>query len=208
MSDFLPQILHLFFCSLKLVFCVDLEKARLVFGFDILFSIIRKAITAKSILSVTALNSDPKILEAIVIQLMPERSINFRLNSETAKLYEEYREKYTLGEISDSQIIRAGLAQMMAMPEAVSGDEIDELIKKQDQLIAEMRKIFEKNPDPQVSELWKKLMETMNKMENYFTKTAEKYSTIVGDGKKGRKPDPNKKHTPGRTPKSETGYNS
>ena len=60
---------------------------------------------------------------------MPERSISIRLNSEAAKLYKEYREKYTPEEISDSQIIRAGLANMMAMPEAVSGNDVDELMK-------------------------------------------------------------------------------
>ena len=47
----------------------------------------------------------------------------------------------------------------------------------------------------------------MNKIENSITKTAEKYfDDVVGDGKAGRKPDPNKKHTPGRFPKSELGY--
>ena len=50
--------------------------------------------------------------------------INFRLNSETTKLYEEYREKWNIV-ASDSQIFRAGLAFLMAMPEAVSGDEGD-----------------------------------------------------------------------------------
>ena len=139
---------------------------------------------------------------------MAERSISIRLNPETTKLYEEYREKYTLGEISDSQIIRAGLANMMAMPEAVSGDDIDELYKKQNRLIAEARKIIEENPDPRLYEIWEKLMENMNKIVGCFEKSAEKYSKVVGDGKAGRKPDSNKKHTPGRLRKSETGYYS
>jgi len=133
--------------------------------------------------------------------------INFRLNSEATKLYEEYREKWNIV-ASDSQIFRAGLANLMAMPEAVSGEEIDELIKKQNQLIAEARKIFEKHPDPQLYEIWKKILENMDKIENCFTKTAEKYVNVVGDGKAGRKPDPNKKHTPGRLPNWKKGSNS
>jgi len=138
---------------------------------------------------------------------MSERSINFRLNSEAAKLYNEYREKYTPEEITDSQIIRAGLSNMMAMPEAVSGDDMDELYKKQEEMIAEMRKLFEKNPDPQVIEIWEKLMKNTKKIENSISKTAEKYfDNVVGDGKKGNKPNPNKKHTPGRYPKRELGY--
>ena len=51
---------------------------------------------------------------------MSERSITIRLNSETAKLYDEYRKKWNLEQISDSQIIRAGLAFLMYIPEAVS----------------------------------------------------------------------------------------
>ena len=136
---------------------------------------------------------------------MSERNISIRLNSEATKLYEEYRKKWNIV-ASDSQIFRAGIAQLMAMPEAVSGEEIDELMKKQEQLIAEARKIFEKHPDPQLYEVWKKIMENTNKIENCFAKTAEKYSNVVGDGKKGNKPNPNKKHTPGRPPKSELGY--
>ena len=139
---------------------------------------------------------------------MSERSINFRLTSEAAKLYDEYREKWIPEQISDSQIIRAGLAFLMYMPEAVSDDQVDKLIKENDQIVAEMKEIFEKNPDPQLYELWKKLMANIDQLATPFEKLAEKYSIIVGEGKKGRKPDPNKKHTPGRTPESEKGYNS
>ena len=89
---------------------------------------------------------------------MPERSITFRLTSETAKLYDEYREKWNLEEFSDSQIIRAGLAFLMYMPEAVSDDQVDKLIKENNQILAEMKEIIKKNPDPQLYELWKKLM--------------------------------------------------
>jgi len=139
---------------------------------------------------------------------MPEKSITFRLTSETAKLYDEYREKWNLEQVSDSQIIRAGLGIMMYMPEAVSDYEADKLKKKNDQIIAEMKEIMEKHPEPRLSELGKKLMENVDQICTLFEKSAEKYSVVVGDGQKGRKPDPNKKHTPGRTPESEKGYNS
>jgi len=89
---------------------------------------------------------------------MSERSITFRLTSETAKLYDEYREKWNLEEFSDSQIIRAGLAFLMYMPEAVSDDQVDKLIKENNQILAEMKEIIKKNPDPQLYELWKKLI--------------------------------------------------
>jgi len=139
---------------------------------------------------------------------MPERSITFRLTSETAKLYDEYQKKWNLEQISDSQIIRAGLGIMMYMPEAVSDYEADKLKQEYDQIISEMKEIIKKNPDPQLYELWKKLMANIDQTYTLFEKSAEKYAIIVGEGKKGRKPDPNKKHTPGRTPESEKGYNS
>ena len=139
---------------------------------------------------------------------MTEKSITFRLTSETAKLYDEYREKWIPEQISDSQIIRAGLGIMMSMPEAASDDQADKLIKENDQILAEMKEIIKKNPDPQLYELWKKLMANVDQTCTLFEKSAEKYSIIVGEGKKGRKPDPNKKHTPGRTPESEKVYNS
>jgi len=139
---------------------------------------------------------------------MSERSITFRLTSETAKLYDEYREKWIPEQISDSQIIRAGLGFLMYMPEAVSDDQADKLIKENNEIAAEMKEIIKKNPDPQLYELWKKLMANVDQTCTLFEKSAEKYSIIVGEGKKGRKPDPNKKHTPGRTPESEKGYNS
>jgi len=135
------------------------------------------------------------------------KSFNFRLNSETAKLYREYREKWNI-EASDSQIVRAGLGFLMTMPDAVSGDEIARLKNENDQIVAEIKERIKKNPDPQLYELWKKLMENLSNIENCLEKSAEKYSNVVGDGKTGRKPDPNKKHTPGRTPESEKGYNS
>ena len=139
---------------------------------------------------------------------MSGRSITIRLNSETAKLYDEYRKKWNLEKVSDSQSIRAGLAFLMAMPEAVSGDQADKLIKENDQILAEMKEIIKKNFDPQLYKLWEKLMVNVDQIDTLFEKPAEKYSGVVGDGKKGRKPDPNKKHTPGRNPESEKGYNS
>ncbi len=139
---------------------------------------------------------------------MPEKSITFRLTSEIAKLYNGYKEKWNLKQISDSQIIRAGLGIMMSMPEAASDDQADKLIKENDQILAEMKEIIKKNPDPQLYELWKKLMANVDQLHTPFEKSAEKYSVVVGDGKKGRKPDPNKKHTPGRPPESEKEYNS
>jgi len=149
-----------------------------------------------------------KILEQIVIQLMSERSITFRLNSETAKLYDEYRKKWNLEQVSDSQIIRAGLGFFMSMPEAVSDVQVDKLIQENDQIVAEMKEIIKKNPDPQLYELWKKLMANLDQLYTAIEKSAEKYSGVIGDGKIGRKPDPNKKHTPGRISESEKGYNS
>ena len=139
---------------------------------------------------------------------MSERSISFRLTSETAKLYEEYRKKWNLEEFSDSQIIRAGLGFLMYMPEAVSDDQADKLKQENDQIIAEMKEIMEKHPEPRLNELGKKLMVNVDQICALFEKSAEKYSVVVGDGRKGRKPDPNKKHTPGRTPESEKVYNS
>jgi len=139
---------------------------------------------------------------------MSERSITVRLNSETAKLYDEYRKKWSLEEFSDSQIIRAGLAFLMYMPEAVSTIEMDKLKQENDQILAEMKEIIKKNPDPLLYELWKKLMTNVDQIEFLFEKSAEKYAMIVGDSKRGRKPDPNKKHTPGRPPESEKEYNS
>jgi len=139
---------------------------------------------------------------------MSERSITFRLNSETAKLYDEYRKKWSLEEFSDSQIIRAGLAFLMFMPEAVSDNKMDKLKQENDQILAEMKEIVKKNPDPRLYELWKKLMANIDQIETAFEKSAEKYASIVGDSKRGRKPDPNKKHIPGRPPESEIEYKS
>ena len=139
---------------------------------------------------------------------MSKRSISFRLTSEIAKLYNGYKEKWNLKQISNSQIIRAGLGIMMYMPEAVSDYEADKLKQENDQIIAEMKEIMEKHPEPRLYELGKKLMANVDQIYTLFEKSAEKYSIIVGDGQKGRKPDPNKKHTPGRTPESEKGYNS
>ncbi len=139
---------------------------------------------------------------------MSERSITVRLKSETAKLYDEYRKKWNLEQVSDSQIIRAGLEFMMYMPEAVSDDRVDKLQQENDQIVAEIKEIIKKNPDPQLYELWKKLMANLDQLFAAFEKSAEKYSIVVGDGKKGRKPDPNKKHTPGRIPEREKEYNS
>ena len=124
---------------------------------------------------------------------MPDRSIIFRLTSETAKLYDEYREKYVPEQISDSQIIRAGLAAMMAIPDAVINDEMDKLQKVNDQTVAKMKKIIEKHPESSLYELWIKLIENTNKMVALFEKSAEKYSSVIGEGKKGRKPNPKKR---------------
>ncbi len=139
---------------------------------------------------------------------MSEKSITFRLNSETAKLYDEYRKTWNLDQVTDSQIIRAGLGFLMYMPEAVSVYEADKLKQENDQILAEMKEIIKKNPDPQLYELWKKLMENLDQLYSAIEKSAEKYSGVIGDGKIGRKPDPNKKHTPGRISESEKGYNS
>lgn len=140
---------------------------------------------------------------------MSERIITFRINSETAKLYDEYREKWIPTEVSDSQIIRAGLAYFMMMAEAVSNDElVDKLLKENDQIGAEMKEIIKKHPDPKLYELWEKLMANIAQMETLFEKSAKKYAGVVGEGKQGRKPDQNKKHTPGRIPESEKGYDS
>ena len=105
---------------------------------------------------------------------MPERTIIFRLTSETAKLYGEYREKYVPKQASDSQIIRAGLAVMMAIPDAVINDEMDKLQKVNDQIVAQMKKIIKKHPEPQLYELWIELMENMNKIVALIEKSAEK----------------------------------
>jgi len=137
---------------------------------------------------------------------MPKRSISFRLTSGIAKLYDEYRKKWSLEQVSDSQNIRAGLAFLMYMPEAVSDGQADKLIKENDQIVAEMKKIIKKNPDPQLYELWKKLMANVDQMVALFEKSAEKYSGVVGDGKKGRKPDPDQKHNPARLKKHDLGY--
>ena len=137
---------------------------------------------------------------------MPERSIIFRITSETAKLYSDYREKWIPKQVSDSQIVRAGLATLMAMPDAVINDEMDKLQKVNDQIVAQMKKIIKKHPEPQLYELWIELMENMNKIVALIEKSAEKYSIIVGEGKKGRKPNPKKKHTPGRLKKHDLGY--
>ena len=124
---------------------------------------------------------------------MPERSIIFRITSETAKLYSDYREKWVPKQVSDSQIVRAGLATLMAMPDAVINDEMDKLQKVNDQIVAQMKKIIKKHPEPQLYELWIELMENMNKIVALIEKSAEKYSIIVGEGKKGRKPNPKKR---------------
>jgi len=139
---------------------------------------------------------------------MSEKSITFRLNSETAMLYDEYRKTWNLEQTSDSQIIRAGLQFLMTLPEAVSDGQVTKLILENDQIIAKMKEIIKKNPDPQLYELWKKLMANLDQLYTAIEKSAEKYSGVIGDGKIGRKPDPNKKHTPGRIPESEKGYNS
>ena len=124
---------------------------------------------------------------------MPDRSIIFRLTSETAKLYDEYREKWVPEQISDSQIVRAGLAVMMAIPDAVINDEMDKLQKVNDQIVAKMKKIIEKHSESPLYELWIKLIENTNKMVALFEKSAEKYSSVIGEGKKGRKPNPKKR---------------
>jgi len=139
---------------------------------------------------------------------MSERSISVRLNSETAKLYDEHRKKWSLEQVPDSLIFRAGLAFLMYMPEAVSDDKIDKLMKENNQIVAEIKERLQKNPDPQLYQLWVMLMTNLDQIDAPFKKSAEKYSGVVGDGKKGRKPDPNKKHTPGRPPESEKEYNS
>lgn len=135
---------------------------------------------------------------------MFERKITVRLTPETAKLYDEYRKQLIPERISDSQIIRAGLSTSMALPNAIINDEMDKLQKENDQIIAKMKEIIKKQPDSQLSELWNKLVENVDKIGALLEKSTEKYANVVGEGKKGRKPDQNKKHTPGRLP--EQGY--
>ncbi len=48
-SDFSPQTLHRWFCIFNVLAFVDFEKLCLAFGFDKLFSSIRKPISARSI---------------------------------------------------------------------------------------------------------------------------------------------------------------
>jgi len=139
---------------------------------------------------------------------MSERSITIRLSSETAKLYDEYRKKWISEQVPDSLIFRNGLAFLMFMPEAASSDYMDKLIKERDQIVEETKERFQKNPDPQLYKLWEKYKANSDQIEAAFEKLAEKYVRIVGDSKRGRKPDPNKKHTPGRPSESEKEYNS
>jgi len=138
---------------------------------------------------------------------MSERSITFRLSSETAKLYDEHRKKWIPEQVTDSLIIRAGLAFLMYMPEVASSGEMDKLLKKRAQIGEEVKERLQKNPDPQLYELWKRDKAISDQIEAAFEKSAEKYARIVSDSKRGRKPDPNKKHTPGRPPESEKAYN-
>ena len=139
-----------------------------------------------------------KILEEIVRQLMFERKITIRLTSETAKLYDEYRKKCIPEKVPDSQIIRAGLSILMILPDAVVSNAMDKLQKENEQITTEMKEIIKKHPDPQLYELWKKLMGNVDKIGALLENSVQKYADVVGEGKKGRKPDPNKKHTPGR----------
>jgi len=130
---------------------------------------------------------------------MSERSITIRLSSETAKLYDEYRKKWISEQVPDSLIFRNGLAFLMFMPEAASSDYMDKLIKERDQIVEETKERFQKNPDPQLYKLWEKYKANSDQIEAAFEKLAEKYVRIVGDSKRGRKPDPNKKTYPGKT---------
>ena len=138
---------------------------------------------------------------------MPERSITVRLNSETAKLYDEYRRKWIPEQAPDSLIFRNGLSFLMYMPEAASSDDMDKLVKVRDQIVEEVKERLQKNPDPQLYKLWEKYKVNSEQIEAVFEKLAEKYARIVSNSKRGRKPDPNKKHTPGRPLESEKGYN-
>ena len=110
---------------------------------------------------------------------MPDRSIIFRLTSETAKLYGEYREKWVPEQISDSQIVRAGLAAMMAIPDVVINDEMDKLQKVNDQIVAKMKKIIEKHPESSLYELWIKLIENTNKMVALYLKNTIKHLFLM-----------------------------
>jgi len=110
-----------------------------------------------------------------------------------------------LDEVKNSQIIRIGLAFLMSIPEAANNVP-DHLIQENDQIMAKIKKIIKKHPVPELNEQWEKLMANLDQMYSSFEKSAEKFSPVVGDGKKGRKPDPYKKHTPGRIPKREIEY--
>jgi len=138
---------------------------------------------------------------------MPERKVSFRLTPETTKLFEEYLKKWNvLDEVKLSQIFRAGLEIMMVLPEAVSDEKMDKLGQKIEQKKAEMRDRFKKHPDPRLYELYEELMATEEQMIALLEKTAEKYSSVVGEGKKGKKQPPYKKHTPGKYPDSVKGF--
>jgi len=131
---------------------------------------------------------------------LSERKVTIRLNPEIAKLYDAYRKKWKeLEQLSESQIFRAGLAYLMSMPEAVSEVQ-DKQMQENDQIMARMKEIIKKHPVPELYEQWEKLMSNTAQMYAPFEKSAKKYFSVIGDGKKGRKPPPYKKHTPGKYP--------
>jgi len=136
---------------------------------------------------------------------MSEKRISFRLNPEIAKLYEEYR-KLWKGPVTDSQIFRLGLQYLMSIPEVVSNEQVIKAQQEIDQIVDQMKERLEKHLDPKLHELWKKLQAKQKQFLKTSEKSTEKFSSVVGEGKAGRKPDPNKKHTPGRIPKREIEY--
>jgi len=142
----------------------------------------------------------------IVRQLMSERKISFRLNPENTKLFEEYKKKFKAQTpVSDSQIFRAGLQFLMSIPEIASNEQVLKVQQEIDQIVAEMNERLKTHPDPKLHELWQLVMAKQKEFLKASGKSIEKFSFVIGDGKAGRKPDPNKKHIPGRIPDSEKG---
>ena len=60
------------------------------------------------------------------------------------------------------------------MPEVVSSDDMDKLLKERDQIGEEVKERLQKNPDPQIYELWKRHMANEDQIESLFEKSVEK----------------------------------
>jgi len=130
---------------------------------------------------------------------MSERKVSFRLNPETTKLFEEYRKLWE-NPVTASQIFRAGLQYLMSISEMASNEEVNKIVKEIDQIVAEMKERLKIHPDQRLNELWKKLKAKEKEFLKASGKSTEKFSFVIGDSIKGRKPSPYKKHTPGKYP--------